>query len=310
MVTKAQSLVPVTPFTPIIQLVTDGLDSRHSRRAYERALIDFLVWYEQHGNNLTRRTVQQYIVYLRDTIQMSPAYINLRLVAVRRLAREAAENGLIDDTTAMAIERLKGVRDEGEHLGIWLTKAQAEELLDTPDKTTLKGKRDRAILATLIGCGLRREELTILTWEHIQQREGRWVIVDIVGKRNKKRSVPMAGWTKAIIDNWTNAAGITSGILFCAMDKGNHLTNIAISPQTVLDIVKSSTEYAGLAIERLAPHDLRRTFAKLAYKGGAHLDQISLALGHESLETTQKYLGLDLDFQDAAADHLGLEIAV
>jgi site-specific recombinase XerD len=311
---NSQELIVVSIYQPIVKMVINGLDSRHSRRSYERALNDFLAWYEEkrstyHPNGLTRGTVQAYKSYLRDMLEMAPEYINIRLSAIRRLAREAADNGLLDHVIAQGIEHVPNVRTEGSNNGIWLTKQQAEELIDSPDTTTLKGKRDKAILATLIGGGLRREELTNLTFEHIQQRDGRWAIVNLIGKRHKKRSIPMASWTKAIIDRWIHASNILNGFLFLAMDRGDHITDKTISPQTVLDIVRHYTEYAGLDVD-LAPHDLRRTFAKLAYKGGARLDQISMSLGHESLETTQRYLGLEQDFQDAPADHLGLSISV
>ena len=82
-----------------------------------------------------------------------------------------------------------------------------------PNTTTALGLRDRAILALLIGAGIRRAECPALTVEHLQQREGRWCIVDICGKRNKLRTVPIASSVKAIVDLWTTAAGITTGLI-------------------------------------------------------------------------------------------------
>jgi site-specific recombinase XerD len=78
--------------------------------------------------------------------------------------------------------------------------------LKAPDTTTLRGRRDRALLGILIGCGLRREEAAKLTFGHLQQREGRWAIVDIIGKRNKVRTIPMPAWAKALIDVWATGA--------------------------------------------------------------------------------------------------------
>jgi site-specific recombinase XerD len=76
---------------------------------------------------------------------------------------------------------------------------QAEEMINAPDTDTLKGKRDRAVLAVMIGCGLRREEAALLAFDHIQQRDGRW-IVDLVGKHGRVRTVPMSSWAKVAID--------------------------------------------------------------------------------------------------------------
>ncbi|MGD0773917.1 MAG: tyrosine-type recombinase/integrase [Candidatus Solibacter sp.] len=71
---------------------------------------------------------------------------------------------------------------------------QAQTLLNTPDTSTTKGLRDRAILAVLLGCGLRRSEVAALTVGHVQQRDGRWCIVDLVGKQGRVRTIPMPTW--------------------------------------------------------------------------------------------------------------------
>ena len=73
-------------------------------------------------------------------------------------------------------------------MGNWLTRDQARELLRVPDRSTLKGKRDYAVLALLVGCALRRRELAVLDIADVQQREGRWVIADLCGKGNRIES--------------------------------------------------------------------------------------------------------------------------
>jgi integrase/recombinase XerD len=80
---------------------------------------------------------------------------------------------------ASGIERTKGVKQEGVRAGNWLLKEQANELLNAPDPSTLKGKRDRAILGLLISCGLRRAELVGLEVDRIQQRDGRCLSVQL-----------------------------------------------------------------------------------------------------------------------------------
>src|SRR3954452_2084057 len=85
------------------------------------------------------------------------------------------------------------------------------------------GLRDRAILGVLIGCGLRRDELANLTFEHLQQRERRWVIVDIVGKGHRVRTVPVPGWAKSLIDQWSLVARLTSGLVLRRFRKGGWL---------------------------------------------------------------------------------------
>jgi integrase len=170
----------------------------------------------------------------------------------------------------------------------------------------LKGKRDRAQLAVLIGCGLRRSEVSDLAFEHIQQRDGRWAIVDLHGKGKRIRTAPMPSWTKAAIDGWSLAAGITQGRVFRPMNNRHQLTGDVLLPQNIMEAVAKYGKQIGVA--QLAPHDLRRTFAKLAHRGRAALEQIQLSLGHASIVTTERYLGVRQDLQDAPCDHLGIRI--
>jgi site-specific recombinase XerC len=85
----------------------------------------------------------------------------------------------------------------------------------------LIGKRDCAILALLVGCGLRRSETAQLTSEHFQRRDDHWAIVDLFGKGGHIRSVPVPDWVKSVIDRWTGAAQIECGSLFrCVTNYG------------------------------------------------------------------------------------------
>lgn len=289
-----------------VEMVLDGLPSEHSRRAYQRALTDFFYWHCGMGRpQLSKAVVQRYAAELREA-GMSSSSINQRLSAIRKLAGEAADNGLLDPRIAGGIRAVKGARQEGRRTGNWLTREQAQSWLGAPDIRTLKGRRDRALLAVLIGCGLRRAEAASLTFEHIQQRDGRWVLVDLIGKRDKIRSVPIPNWTKAAIDAWGSVADIDNGLVFRAVNKGGRVMGNGITPQAIRNIVTAYAER--LKHTGIAPHDLRRTFAKLAYKGGAALDQIQLSLGHESIQTTENYLGVEQDLMDAPCDHLGLRL--
>src|SRR3990172_7062699 len=219
MTKKQTALLPAdtADLKAVIALALDGLTSDHSRRAYEKALTDFMAWYQALGKpGLSKATVQRYKTVLQES-GLSPSTVNLRLSAIRKLAQEAADNGMIDPTLANGIARVKGVKSAGVRVGNWLTREQAQALLDAPDVGTLKGLRDRAILAVMMGAGLRRSEVAALTVHHVQQREGRWVIVDLVGKGNRTRSVPIPSWTKAALDAWASAARIHAGRVFRAI---------------------------------------------------------------------------------------------
>ncbi len=291
--------------SPIIQLVLDGLNSGHSKRAYEKAITDFLSWYQEQGKpGLNKAVVQRYKTVLQEN-GLAPSSINQRMSAIRKLAQEASDNGLLDQTYANGVARVKGVKQNGVRSGNWLSKAQAQNLINAPDTTTLKGLRDRAILAIMVGAGLRRSEVAFLNLNDIQQREGRWVIVDIVGKGNRVRTVPIPAWAKVAIDEWTNAGNIESGKVFRRVNKGDHISGDSMTAQAVRDVVK---EYADGLGYQVGAHDLRRTFAKLAHKGGSGLDQIQLSLGHASIKTTERYLGVTQNLTDAPCDRLGLRV--
>jgi site-specific recombinase XerD len=299
-------LITISNYQGIAALVLDGLNSEHSKRAYSKALSDFMAWYDQAKRpGLNKATVQRYKSILQDQ-GLAASTINQRMSAVRKLAQEAADNGLIDPLLANGISRVKGVPEDGVRVGLWLTKEQAQELLNAPDTRTVKGLRDRAILAVMLGGGLRRSEVAALRAEQVQQRDGRWVIVDLVGKRNRVRSVPIPSWTKAAIDELA-AMGI-NGRLFISIEKGGHITGQSMTPQAIRDIVNHYGRMIG--IDNLAAHDLRRTYSKLAHKGGAGLDQIQLSLGHKSIQTTERYLGVAQDLTDAPCDRLGLSLGV
>ena len=108
---------------------------------------------------------------------------------------------------AAEIGRVKGVKKLGVRLGNWLTAEQGQALWQAPDGKRLKGKRDRALLSLLLACGLRRHELAELTLSHLQQREGRWAIVDLSGKASHVRTIPVPDWVHGLLNEWTRAAG-------------------------------------------------------------------------------------------------------
>jgi site-specific recombinase XerD len=289
-----------------IRVVLDTLPSEHSRRAYERGLVDFFHWHRGVGRpRLSKAVVQRYAAEMREA-GMAASSVNQRLSAIRKLAMEAADNGALDPQVANGIRAVKGARREGRRTGNWLTREQAQSWLGAPNTRTLKGLRDRALLAVLIGCGLRRAEAASLSFEHVQQRDGRWVLVDLIGKRDKIRSVPIPNWAKAAIDAWGRASDVSDGLVFRAVNKADRLVGEGITPQAIYNVIVGYADV--LKNQGVAPHDLRRTFAKLAHKGGSAIDQIQLSLGHESIQTTEEYLGVEQDLTDAPCDHLGLRL--
>jgi len=182
--------------------VLNTLGSPASKRAYEFAIDDFVNWYcSEPRLAFSKTVVLRYRIEL-ESRHLAPVTINLRLAAVRRLAFEAADTGLLSPELAAAIRRVKGAKRVGVRLGNWLTAEQSRALLRAPDAQRLKGRRDRAMLALMLGCGLRRGEVAALRLDHLQQREDHWVIADLVGKAAHIRTVPVPGWVKAAVDEW------------------------------------------------------------------------------------------------------------
>ena len=161
------------------------------------------------------------------------------------------------------------------------------------------------MIAVLIGCGLRRAEAAALKLEDFQLRDGRWVIADLNGKGGHIRTVPVPDWVKKVIDEWTVPAGLTSGPLFRAINKAGRTWGDGMSPKVLWDVVRAAAARAG--IDKLAPHDLRRTCARLCHQAGGELDQIQFLLGHVSIQTTERYLGCKQKLRVAVNDRLGIE---
>ena len=147
--------------------VLNTLTSKSGQRSYDRALTDFVDWYCSEPRLAFNRTVVlRYRIFLEQK-QYAATTINLRLAAVRRVAFEAADSGLLSPELAAGIRRVKGVRRIGVRVGNWLTAEQAKRLLAVADRGSLRGKRDYAMIAMLVGCGLRRGELLALRVDSI-----------------------------------------------------------------------------------------------------------------------------------------------
>jgi integrase len=187
---------------------------------------------------------------------------------------------------------------------VLVSQEQAKELLTVPDRSKLKGKRDYVIIALLVGCALRRKELASLSVEDIQLRDGRWVIIDLVGKGGRVRTVAVPIWVKQGIDAWMAAAKIEKGRLLRPLSKSGKILAEELGDWAIWSVVEQSAKQIG--IEHFGAHDLRRTCAKLCRKNGGDLEQIKFLLGHSSIQTTERYLGSEQEIAVAVNDNLGL----
>jgi Phage integrase family len=231
-------------------------------------ITEFVDWYCSEPRLAFNRTVVlRYRIYLEQRL-LAPTTINLRLAAVRRVAYEAADSGLLSPELAAGIRRVKGVRRIGLRLGNWLTADQGRCLL-------LKAARGPL--------GYRRS-----TWKggsHPNSSDSR------LGQRSDQR-LDLRQRNHGRSDLPVNQQGW--------QDLGDGMT-----PKVIWEIVKRAAKAAN--IEKLAPHDLRRTCARLCHLAGGELDQIQFLLGHVSIQTTERYLGCKQKLRFAVNDKLGLE---
>jgi integrase len=180
-----------------------------------------------------------------ESKQLAASTINVRLAAVRRLAYEAADTGLLSPELVAGIRRVKGVPQLGRRVGNWLTAAEGQQLLSGFDCATLRGKRDAAMLSVLLGCGLRRSEVAGLKISDIQRREDRWAILDLVGKAGHVRTVPVPAWVKSTVDAWAESVPIVAGNLFRSIRKNGTVWGTGITQNVVWYGVKAARTVLG-----------------------------------------------------------------
>jgi integrase len=159
------------------------------------------------------------------------------------------------------------------------------------------------MISILLGCGLQRVELAAFNIDDIQIRQGHWAIVDLVGKGGHVRTVPMPAWVKDSTDQWLAAADLNHGRIFRAVSQHGTCWGREISENVVWYVVRECANRLGLVY--IAPHDLRRTCAKLCYSNGGELERIQFLLGHASVLTTERYLGSKQNLEEPVNDRFG-----
>jgi site-specific recombinase XerD len=301
---KARTMLRLADLEQSKSAVLHSLGAASSQESYGHAIDEFIGRYCSEPRLAFNRTVVLRYRFFLEQKNLAPSTINVRLAAVRRLAYEASDTGLLSPDLAAGIRRVKGAKRLGVRIGNWLTVDQSKTLLGKPSDRPW-GKRDRAILALLIGCGLRRAELVGLGTEDFQVREEHCVIADLVGKGKHIRTVPVPVWAKRAVDEWTTAACISDGAIFRRVSRTDKIWGDRITAKAIWHVVKAAAKRAD--IKNLAPHDLRRTCARLCHLAGGELEQIQFLLGHASVQTTERYLGCKQKLSHAVNDNLGLE---
>jgi integrase len=287
--------------------VLNSLPAASSQESYGHATDEFIGWYCSEPRLAFNRTVVLRYRFFLEQNNLAPSTINVRLAADRRLAYEAADTGLLRPELAAGIRRVKGAKRLGVRIGNWLTVEQPRKLLQAVPEDTVRGKRDRAILALLLRCGFRRAEVVGLKRTDFQIREDHWVVADLIGKGKHIRSVPVPVWAKRMVDEWIKVAAIDDGPIFRRVNRLESVWRDEITPKAIWHIVKAAAANAG--ISNLAPRDLRRTCARLSHLAGGELEQIQFLLGHASVQTTERYLGFKQKLRHADNDAIRMKDA-
>lgn len=188
----------------------------------------------------------------------------------------------------------------GNKAHVWLTPAEVRRLMALPGDD-IAGRRDRVALGLLVAAGLRRREAVRLTFADVKLqpvRERIRTVLEVAGKGDKQRQVPISDQLAAALDAWgadVDGGGRVLRSVSAAGGVGESLSAVGL--------FKLVQRY-GAEIGRpgLAPHDLRRTYAQIGYDSGVPITQISKLLGHATVATTQRYLNLELDLMTTVSD--------
>jgi integrase len=282
--------------TSLVDLVISSLPSVHTRESYAKGIRDMYAF--AAGRPVTLALLQEWRLAMAATL--STGTVNARLTAARKLIREAQRTKMISLEEATELLQIDGLPFRGSRMGNWLTVPQLRRLLAVPSGKHLRSLRNRCILSILGGTAIRLDELARLEVVTIQQRDGRWVLADMMGKGGRVRTVAVPTWVKQAIDGWTKAAKITEGRLIRQLT----LKPEGLSTDGIRGIVQKAAEKIG--VKQFSPHDLRRTCARLCREAGGDIEQIQFMLGHADLRTTQRYLGTAQNLRGAVNDNMGL----
>ena len=244
-------------------------------------------WLESTGTDLYNATLDNLQGFVVDLHQLGIApRSQARIISgIKSLYRYLKTENLIENNPTLLLESPR----LGRHLPDILSVEEIDDMVEAVDMTKAEGQRNRAIIETLYGCGLRVSELCNLTIDSINFDEG---FLIVIGKGDKQRLVPMSPSSIEEIRLWlTKRAEINvkrgeEGILFLNR-RGRRLTRVM-----VFYIVRDLAEAAGVR-KTISPHTLRHSFATHLLEGGANLRAIQQMLGHESIATTELYLHLD-----------------
>src|SRR5712691_3464754 len=295
MATTFLPVPPVPAVWPESTILTGHL-APSSLVKYHQALRAYLAFCESLAQAFQATSLARWRTHLAQHTTLSPHTINRLLAAVKRLVKEAAAQGYIDVVTAAAFASVAGVKPQAlkDRLKATartrITPGQMRRLCDAPDPQTLRGRRDRALLATLASSGCRVSEVVTLRTGQLVARAGRFV-VQVLGKNQTvPRDAPLSQEAYMLIEAWLARRPVDSDAIFTSFaGRGPRATAKPMSPTAVWQAVQQYAAAVGL--RHVKPHDFRRFVGTELAK--RDIRQAQKALGHTRIETTAKHYVLD-----------------
>ena len=268
-----------------------NLGNQATRRAYENALGDFMRFVGLASTTEFRAVTRAHVIAWRDDLlqrNLSGMTIRHRLAALSSLFEYLCEANAVTHNPVKGVKRPAVESYEGKTPA--LGDHQARALLDAPEGDTVKAKRDRAMLATLLYHALRREELCRLKVKDFRQERRSVAHLKVSGKGGKTRYVPLHPAAGGLIHDYLEAAGHgaqDSGPLFRSLHRGRiEGSNKPMTPDAVYKIVRG---YSGALGFEVGAHSLRATAATNALDHQADIAKVQEWLGHANIATTRIY---------------------
>jgi integrase/recombinase XerD len=261
-------------------------------------------------NPSNHQALQEYAAGLKQSSkQFLKSALRLMTMDLEQELKANATPSNLNETTA-ALYRFDAMRKavtvsqpKGQKLNPWLSRAQVVAIMDLCSGESLEQRRDWIVLGLLFGAGLRREELSKLTFEGVKTvptKNGARTVIEVVGKGNKTRVIPINAKLAARLHEWKQT--VNGGNIARSLGRSQQLGE----SMSAVAIFELCVKYGNKIGQYLPAHSCRRTFAQLAFDAGIPITQISVLLGHSDVSTTQKYLNLSLDLESTASDFIPL----
>ncbi|MBN9693305.1 MAG: tyrosine-type recombinase/integrase [Verrucomicrobia bacterium] len=270
-----------------------NLPNPNTRRAYQADLVGFMRFVGLAQPEEFARVTRAHVIAWRKDLErqaLQPATIRRRLSAVSELFEFLCEENSVDRNPVHGVRRPKEGANEGKTPA--LADAQAKRLLNAPDASTLKGQRDRAILAVLLYHALRRSELCRLRAKDYEVRRGVPTLA-VQGKGSRLRYLPIHPLAASLIEDYLEAAGHREdleGALFRPVRNPGGTLERPLTGQAIYrNVVKHHALAARIPVRSIRPHCLRATAATNALEHGADIAKVRDWLGHSTISTTQLY---------------------